>query len=237
MNTSRIAKLTSVLAVALALGTWASPAVAHDDTEDTVYFAPTSAPYGTSFPEWTAQWWQFVASMPPAVQPVLDSTGEACAIGQRGAVWFLFGNFGGATERSCTIPGRKALLFPLLNAFAFDSPGVCGQDSVSISVADLRALVAPWVTGAQLSAQVDGVEIKHLERFRHQSVVFSVSTPNGDLFCGLPRATYAPAVDDGYYVMLKPLPPGDHVLRFRGAQGTFSLDVTYRLKVLPLQGQ
>ncbi|MEX8496473.1 MAG: hypothetical protein AB3X41_05570 [Leptothrix ochracea] len=235
MKTSGINKLAHVLAVSLAL-TAGTVVVAepHNDTEEAVYFAPTAAPYGTSFPEWTAQWWQFVASMPPAIHPLLDPSGEACAIGQRGPVWFLFGNFGGVTQRACTIPANKALFFPLLNAFAFDSPGVCGQDAVHVSVTDLRTLVAPWVTGAQLSAQVDGVPIRHLERFRHQSVVFSISTPNGDLFCNLPQATYGPAVDDGYYVMLKPLPPGDHVVHFQGAQGTFSLDVTYQIKVLPM---
>ena len=42
-------------------------------------------------------------------------------------------------------------------------------------------------------------------------------------------------IDDGFYVMLKPLEVGHHTLRFRGqipAVG-FAVDVTYHLDVVP----
>jgi hypothetical protein len=50
-----------------------------------------------------------------------------------------------------------------------------------------------------------------------------------------PAGTYFPAVDDGVYIMLKPLAPGPHLLHFTGSfpAFSFSFDITYKLKVEP----
>jgi hypothetical protein len=47
--------------------------------------------------------------------------------------------------------------------------------------------------------------------------------------------TYFPSVDDGYYVMIKPLAPGSHTLHFHGTVAAFgfALDITYHLTVTP----
>jgi hypothetical protein len=51
----------------------------------------------------------------------------------------------------------------------------------------------------------------------------------------LPAGTYAPAVADGFYLLLAPLPPGAHTIRFGGQGlfngGGFSQDITYHLAV------
>ena len=58
----------------------------------------------------TAQWWQWVLSIPVFENPLLDQTGEKCVVGQRGPVWFLAGNFGGGeTTRSCSVPEGNLL--------------------------------------------------------------------------------------------------------------------------------
>ena len=45
-----------------------------------------------------------VVSIPTANNPLTDTTGEDCMVGQRGPVWFLAGTFGGGpTTRSCSI--------------------------------------------------------------------------------------------------------------------------------------
>lgn len=49
---------------------------------------------------------------------------------------------------------------------------------------------------------------------------------------GLIPGTYGPSVDDGMYVMLTPLPPGQHNIHFTAKLGDgFELDVTYYLTV------
>ena len=37
----------------------------------------------------------------------------------------------------------------------------------------------------------------------------------GDNLFGLPAGTYAPAVADGFYLLLPPLPPGAHTITLR----------------------
>ena len=56
----------------------------------------------------------------------------------------------------------------------------------------------------------------------------------------LDPGTYSPAIDDGFYVMLRPLGIGTHTLHFEGASagcslsGPFSVDVTYNLTIVPV---
>jgi hypothetical protein len=61
-------------------------------------FPPDSQPYGLSYGEWTAKWWQWVHSIPTGNNPQLDQTGEDCAQAQNqtGPVWFLAGTSGGS---------------------------------------------------------------------------------------------------------------------------------------------
>lgn len=63
-----------------------------------------SKPYGLTYGEWTAKWWQWTLSTPKDVNPGGDTTGKNCALKQSGPVWFLSGTFGGSATRVCTIP-------------------------------------------------------------------------------------------------------------------------------------
>ena len=51
-------------------------------------YPPGSKPYGLSYGEWSARWWQWVLSIPPESNPILDgiqgkpSHGNHCAQGQ-----------------------------------------------------------------------------------------------------------------------------------------------------------
>ena len=61
-----------------------------------------SSPYGNTYGEWSAQWWQWLMSIPKATNPNFDTTGAHCAEGQAGPVWFLAGAFdSGPYTRSC----------------------------------------------------------------------------------------------------------------------------------------
>ena len=40
---------------------------------------PTAKPYGQTYSEWAARWWQWALGQPISTNPVLDQTGENCA--------------------------------------------------------------------------------------------------------------------------------------------------------------
>jgi len=82
-----------------------------------------SGPLGRSSGEWAARWWQWALAQPAAVNPLTDTTGELCARGRRGRMWFLAGTTGGDPVTRCTIPRGRWLLFPIVNNFSGATPG------------------------------------------------------------------------------------------------------------------
>jgi hypothetical protein len=193
-------------------------------------FPPDSAPYNLTYGEWSAKWWQWVLSLPQDINPLVDQTGEHCAQAQSGPVWFLAGTFGGSVERTCTIPEGKAILFPILNS------GNVKTDP-SETEEDLRVTTKEAVDNpAILEASIDGVPLHNLQNYRAESPLFNVTLPEGNIF-GVPELS-SEAVSDGYWIMLQPLPVGDHSVNFRGADtaaaaGGLVTEVTYKLTIAP----
>jgi hypothetical protein len=232
MNThKKILSINAILSITLFLSLSSPTAYAQ------AVYSPDSAPFNTKFNEWSAQWWQFVISIPDNENPLNDSTGAKCIVGQRGPVWFLVGTSGGSpVNRVCKVPAGKALFFPVLNSFYADD----FTQHNSIAFAREQAAVIPN-DATILSVTVDGHAIQHLEdKFRIRSNVFELTLPDENIFGVPPTAacppsgTCSPAVDDGYYVMLKPLTVGNHTVHIIGATTTFNVDVTYTLKVVPV---
>jgi hypothetical protein len=203
-------------------------------------FPLDDSPYGNTYGEWSARWWQWLTTIPAASNPNFDLTGANCAVGQVGPVWFLAGTFSSAPPkitRSCTIPHGKALLFTPLTqldgAGAFDcDPSVPG---VPCDLNALRALAAAAEDNpVKLEASLDGSPLAHLSDHRVQSPVFLITYPTGAIF-GLPAGTNTPNLADGYWVLLSPLSPGKHTIHFEAvssaASGSFAVDVTYNLTV------
>ena len=78
-----------------------------------------------------------------------------------------------------------------------------------------------------------------------QSEVFAVAMPADNIFnapCDgagygtVPAGIYSPAVDEGFYVSLKPFKAGSHTLHIlaQNPSQSFALDVTYHLTVVPV---
>src|SRR5450759_3973808 len=107
-----------VVAIVLGLAMLAVPSAMAQ-----VVIAPSSVAYGRTYSEWSAAWEQWSYSIPVAQHPLFDN-GD-CSVGQSGPVWFLGGKFCANNTpncgtnnvvRSCSVPGKKALYIPVLNA-------------------------------------------------------------------------------------------------------------------------
>jgi hypothetical protein len=193
-----------------------------------VVHPPQASTHGATYGEWAARWWQWALGAPVATNPVLDSTGEDCAVGQSGHVWFLAGTFGGTVERTCTIPVGTSLFFPVVN---FASIATEPDETEELVHGKVTAR-ANSVDTSLLVAEVDGSAIANLDAYRAHSPTFYVTLPDGNLF-GAPAGTYGPAAADGFWLMLAPLPPGTHTVHFGGVlpNGT-TVDATYTLQVV-----
>ena len=189
-----------------------------------------SAAYGGDYDEWSARWWQWALSIPERNHPIGDKTGARCGTKQRGNVWFLAGTFGGAATRSCVVPAGKALFFPIINIVFLDRAGAGANPRRLLSTAQAAM---DGVTNLELT--IDGNRIPKLRGYRADASGFPVTIVEGN-FLRQGGGRYVGA-SDGYWVLLTPLPPGKHTIRFRGVTETnnagaiFETEVTYRLTV------
>jgi len=206
---------------------------------------PNSNPHGTSYARWGAAWWQWVLSLPAnnPPNPLLRTGSVDCSYGQFGHVWFLVGILsGGTVARSCSVPTGTWLFLPVLNAWA-DNTGV---DSPTMFTLDqLKELAAGLVNSpVELHASIDGAPVQNLLAYRAAYAPFGYLVPATDNLlqflgenvpgAGWPTRFVFPAASDGYWLMLKPLPPGPHTINFGATTATqFQLDITYQITVVP----
>src|SRR5262249_37479866 len=183
-------------------------------------------------------------SFPAAINPMLDTTGADCALGQAGPVWFLAGTPGFPATRTCTVPADRAIFFPIVNVI--DDANSCppgtpggGQPAPGQSLEDfLTEDAAGYIDPVNvLEVEVDGVALRNLFTYRVRSGLFSflgdpsLAAPGvfDPCITGLPQ----PGVSDGYWIMLAPLSAGTHTIHFKGGiSSVFATEMTYHLTVL-----
>lgn len=199
-------------------------------SNDIGIFPVDSKPYNSTYGDWSAKWWIWALSIPEGNSPVTDQTGENCGINQEGPVWFLAGTTGGSVTRECDVPAGKAILLSPLNiecSYA-EFPTMKSEE-------ELRDC-AQW-PGASVEVTIDGVKLDEIEKYNVQSPIFDVVLPENNIF-GTPAGP-TQAVSGGWWVLLHPLPPGNHQISFGGSvldnptTGTqsFATKATYNLNV------
>lgn len=199
---------------------------------------PHSQAFGMSYGDWGAAWWKWALSFPFSQSPVTDPDGRYGSVGQSGPVWFLAGNFGGVSERWVTIPAGKGIFFPLANFWddwpCTNTPSFMpgpGQTLEQFLVNDVNQYVG-FID--QLGAEVDGVPLQNLFSYRATSHLTPFVADYSEVaidpcITGLQEW----GVADGYWLMLAPLPLGQHTIHFTSGESAFgfSLDVTYHVTV------
>jgi hypothetical protein len=225
---SRLLAIAMLAAIGLSLVLWSAP-------------PPGEAgppPHAQAFGLLSRDWWQWVLSIPAEDNPLLDETGAKVALNQSGDLWYLAGvlNVTGTAVRTAIIPSGKWLFFPVLN-YEFDNY-LCLVPDLTLSIGQGRKFIRDVLdTAVDLTVEVNGVP--HAYK-RATSPPFAITLPEDSVFLqvGCPDAlagTYAPAVSDGYWALLKPLPVGEHTIHFHGALPDllppFTVDITYKLTV------
>lgn len=228
------------LATLVVLGLTASAAWAQRNPNPGVVPSQAVA-YGHTYSEWNAAWWQWAYSFPPGEDqnPVQDPTGALAGLGQSGPVWFLAGTFGRTATRTATIPAGKALFFPIINTLWINIPELGDNPWSDEQRAFAKGFLAPFIDNAfNLSCTIDGVAVANVASYRSVTAdgsEYPITFGEVNLW-GLPAGTYGPSVDDAICLLIAPLKPGLHTIRFTAASegswgGSFALDVTYNLTV------
>jgi hypothetical protein len=197
---------------------------------------------GWYYGDWAAEWWRWAMKTPPATNPVLDTTGLHASFGQEpgSPVFFLAGTFGGNAERTITIPPAKWVFFPIANTIWWHEYWDSDTEET------LRAGASAWVDSVNiLKLKIDGKTVKNVNLFRAETPLFAFTIPedsvpdswaNPDYWpSGYPAMTFDLAVADGYWIMLKPMAPGEHTIEFTGGisgSNGFSVTVIYHITQL-----
>jgi hypothetical protein len=217
---------------------WAASGAAAQ-AEDLKTVAPTTPELKALYAELQQDWWNWAASIKAQHHPFGDETGEDCDRGQQGDVWFLAGVFGefvddttqfGSADRTCFVPEGKAIFFPVLNTIFTN----IGEDP-PFADADLEDAVAFFNGAAQdLKVTLDGKDVAMVkQRFESESGAFNLNYTANGIFGRKPGTTRA--ADAGYYILLEPPTPGEHVLEFEGqyvfTEADFGFDFTFGLKI------
>jgi hypothetical protein len=211
---------------------------------------PNSHPYGHSYAEWSAKWWQWSLEQSASH---LEVVGKPRDIGGDDGkqVRFLLGAYltgGVVTETNqVTIPDSTPLFFSVLSAWA-DNSGC--PDFTSFKAGELEDQVkGNWGAVTLTSCTIDGKAVSGLSDpattdYLFLSPAFGYTTAENDnilavLFgdtCIDGGTRIYPAVADGVYIMLAPLKPGKHTIHTVGIVGPIpapyvELDLTYEITV------
>src|SRR5215212_2434484 len=226
--------LLVVLAAAILVGASGAPSAA--SAKKANVFPPTAHPFGASYGEWQARWFQWLIEIPAPTNPHFVETGALCAVGQSWPVWFLAPVVRtGTTTRACTIPkGTGIGVLGIGNECSnIEPPPFFGATE-----ADLRACAAEGLEAffgdATQSISVDGVDVADLSRYRTQTPLFSYTLPPDNVY-GLPTATATGAISDGTGVIVQPLPKGEHqiVVHLEAPALGGTTVIIYNLTVVP----
>jgi hypothetical protein len=208
---------------------------------------PSSLPYGLSYEEWSAKWWQWSLGQSTNHLEMVGWSGVCTGPASR--VQFLAGVYlpgaGGVTTetRKVRVSEDTPLFFTILSAWVDNS----GCPTFTSFTADQLAAqaAAQWSAVTTTSCIIDGVPVAGLENpattpYLVQAPPFSYTTAEKDNvlagFFGEPcipgGMTIYPAVADGVYLMLAPLSRGKHTIHFVGAAAPFlENDITYDITV------
>jgi hypothetical protein len=189
---------------------------------------PNSQPYGVSYQEWAARFWQRLLSLP------VDAASYSAPLsdGQSGQVWLLASPLGSPPSATLnfSIPAGKAMLLSPLTYWVDNANCPSFTD---FTVDELRAQAsAVWSLVSETSCTIDGVTVPELTNpqdspYLFDSTVFSYTLPDHDTYptvlfgatCIANGTTIGPAVAEGEFLMIQPLPVGQHIIHTTAVLG------------------
>jgi len=222
-----------------------------------VAYPPHAHVRGESVAELSAEWWSRMFETPvhaadgTTITHPLMTSADTTSVGGLDGVSVLYGSFfGGTVNRTATIPTGTPIFVPVLPVeFSnYDTSNADGSLPGTYSVAELRDLAAQaaepvFEPGGNVYVRVDGKPVSDVASHRVVSPEFDYVLPedNVDQYFFGNESLVGPvpvAVADGFYVLLKPLSPGEHTVEFGGATaggslGPLGIDVTYTVDVVP----
>jgi hypothetical protein len=211
-------------------------------------FHKDEVPFGKPYEDWVQDWWRWNAAIPG--DPVTTFAGvkeNGCLINKEGPVAMLIDPaIGGKHHQRCEISSNQGILFPAWSAVC--AGALKGYENASFKELsecarkyDLgKVTTNVWVDNKPI-AQVKAEDLKTTNLINATELstkAFNITIPeDSNLEVDYPGTHQGAA--HGWYIFLKPLPVGEHTVRYvndvrettLGAGNTNNADITYSFKV------
>jgi hypothetical protein len=229
----RPSKIRHVCGLAVVVGLVIAGPVTAQAKEGNPGIVPHQARYhGLTYGQWQARWWQWALSIPADASHPFSPGGNVLQ-DQTDHVWFLASVVGSTEVRSIRVPPGTALFFPVVNVecSSLEPPPFYGGDDATRK--DCANGHIDNTSG--LSATIDGTAVRGLDAYRGDSPDFGFGPLPDPNALGLQGGSVGRSVDAGIYLLLTPLPAGEHTIRVAGTFDEFgvSIDTTYTITVAP----
>jgi hypothetical protein len=211
-------------------------------------FQKDEMPFGKPYEDWVQDWWRWNAAIPGDPETTFAGVkGNGCFVNEEGSVVMLVDPaLGGKHHQRCEISSDQGILISTWSAVC--SSAVKGNENKSFNELsecakgyDLGKVTANvWVDNKPI-AQVNAEDLKTTNLINVTELStkgFNVTFPeNSNLEVDYPGTH--PSAAHGWYIFLKPLPVGEHTVRYvndvrettLGAGNTNNADITYSLNV------
>ncbi len=196
--------------------------------------SPGTKIHGKTYGEWSAVWVQFMNTIPSSDSPFLHE--GKCEVGQSGPVWFLAPKRGTSpvvVTRYCAVPAGKYLFFPVQAVHA-DNVGFAAPKTVDELRAGAREIIDAYTPKCWLDGkELPGVTVS--SPYRVVSPVFKYTVPAESVWGYRAGMVLDPVVSDGVWIMLEPLAPSRHTIRFASSSVAppSVYDITYNIDIVP----
>src|SRR5215213_7983642 len=187
-------------------------------------------------PHWVRKWWQWILQIPASKNPAYGYKGSYLEVPSpqnqpydKEDVWFLAGAFNdGSLPHTCNIAHRTVTDIP---------PNKKQQELEELEkkVKEEMDVINP----ESLYVTVDGQEIPNLAQYRADTdTVFPITVNGKDNVVKMKHVLGRPiklwAKGDGYWLFVKPLPPGEHDIHSFGSclQGKIQIEIHYKLNII-----
>jgi hypothetical protein len=205
---------------------------------------PSSLPYGYSYQEWAAKWWQYYLGQDTNKLELVGKP-DNCE-GPASRVRFLEGTSGTVSKTNhITIPTDTPLFFTVIG-FVADNTACPITNFTSLPADQLAAeVVGAWNATTLTTCTIDGIAVAGLENptntiYDAVSAPFSYTTAEKGNMLGVVEGedcipggfTIYPAVSDGTYLMISPFSRGKHTIHWVAVSPYLTAEVTEDITVV-----
>jgi hypothetical protein len=214
------------------------------------FYSKGESPFGISYGDWVAKYWNWDLSIPLDLKTnnLLGLNENGCMVHRENSMVMLADSAaGGIWNQKCTISHNAGILIPIWT-------GECDQGTKAFETYSFKQL-SDCARGFDLGkikgqVKVDNIPVATLDVLDYKTNImnnvtevytkqFNATIPINSHFTAEQYGTF-PAAAHGWFVFLKPLPPGTHTVYYQnsvepttlsGAGNVNSAQFTYYFKV------